>query len=177
MKVLSNRATMLATIQFLAVASIGGYCQAQDSKEAESKPAHAAAMKHSMSIDGPRVTVNVLRADKYSAAIDGKQTTATMVEVVLDPLAGSPPHRHPGPVSGYVLEGTFEFQVEGSPIKILKAGDSFFEPNMILHKVGRNPDKSKRTRVLATIVHPSDAPSIMIMEPEKNSAKKSKETP
>ncbi|MCO8123104.1 DJ-1/PfpI family protein [Stieleria sp. TO1_6] len=113
----------------------------------------------------PQVNVKVLRQDKYEGKIDGEETTATLVEVTLDPLAESPPHRHPGPVSGFVVEGTFEFQVEGGAIKTFKAGDSFFEPKMILHKVGRNPDKEKRTRVLATIVHPSNAKTIMMMEP------------
>ncbi len=140
-------------------------CFAQEDEPAEHGGNHSAMMKHNVSADGPQVKVNVLRQDKYGDDVDGQKTTATMVEVVLDPLAGSPPHRHPGPVSGYVLEGTFEFQVEGSPVRLLKAGDSFFEPKMILHKVGRNPDKAARTRVLATIVHPSDAASIMIMEP------------
>lgn len=129
---------------------------------------HSKSMSHSASTDGPQVVVNVLRQDKYVDDTDGEKTTATMVEVVLDPLAGSPAHRHPGPVSGYVLEGTFEFQVEGGELLTLKAGDHFFEPKMILHKVGRNPDSKKRTRVLATIVHPSDAESIMIIEPSKN---------
>ena len=123
-------------------------------------------MTHSMSKEGPQVTVKVLRADEYAEKLGGTKSIATMVEVTIDPLGGSPPHRHPGPVSGYVLEGTFEFQVEGGPVIILKAGDTFFEPTMILHKRGHNPDKQKRTRVLATIVHPANSESIMIMEPE-----------
>ena len=126
---------------------------------------HGASMSHGSSTDGPQTVVNVLRQDPYADNIDGEKTTATLVEVVLDPLAASPPHRHPGPVTGYILEGTFEFQVEGGKVLTLKAGDSFFESKMILHKVGRNPDKVHRTRVLAIIVHPSSAKSIMIMEP------------
>ena len=82
----------------------------------DSHSSHRKSMSHSASADGPQTIVNVLRQDKYADDIDGEKTTATMVEVVLDPLAGSPPHRHPGPVSGYVLEGTFEFQVEGGKL-------------------------------------------------------------
>ncbi len=113
----------------------------------------------------PGVAVRVLRSDELKA-LDGKTPrTATMLEVTLDPLAGSPPHRHPGPISGYVLEGSFEFQVEGQPKRVLKAGESFFEPEMILHLVGRNPDAAKRTRVLATMVHPTGAKNLVIPEP------------
>ncbi|WP_419190030.1 redoxin domain-containing protein [Stieleria marina] len=122
------------------------------------------------------MNVKVLRQDEYEAKVDGEKTTATMLEVILDPLAGSPPHRHPGPLCGYVIEGTFEFQVEGGPLRTLKAGDAFYEPKMILHQVGRNPDNKTRTRVLATIVHPSDAESLVILEPQHEQASLSTET-
>ena len=109
---------------------------------------------------GPRAAVR-----RTEGARRQTPRTSTMLEVTLDPLAGSPPHRHPGPISGYVLEGSFEFQVEGKPKRILKAGESFFEPEMILHLVGRNPDAEKRTRVLATMIHPTGAKNLVIPEP------------
>ena len=132
----------------------------QSGEEAAAPPEEPAVMRVS-----PGVAVRVLRSDELKG-LDGKTPrTATMLEVTLDPLAGSPPHRHPGPISGYVLEGSFEFQVEGKPKRVLKAGDTFFEPEMILHLVGRNPDAEKRTRVLATMVHPTGAKNLVIPEP------------
>lgn len=116
----------------------------------------------------PGVTVKVLRADQLKGLRSQAPRTATMLEVTLAPLSGSPPHRHPGPISGYVLEGTFEFQVEGKEKQILKAGDTFFEPEMILHLVGHNPDAKKRTRVLATMVHPTAARQLVIPEPPQS---------
>ncbi|QDV20974.1 Cupin domain protein [Gimesia panareensis] len=117
----------------------------------------------------PKVHVKILRSDTLEVLQEGKPTKATMLEVTLDPLAGSPPHRHPGAVSGYVAEGTFEFQVGDGPLQTFKAGDTFFEPAMILHRVGRNPDPQKRTRLIVTMVHPSDARQLVIPEPpEKN---------
>ena len=136
------------------------YGLAQQSDEEVAPPEEPAVMRPS-----PGVAVRVLRSDELEG-LDGKTPrTATMLEVTLDPLAGSPPHRHPGPISGYVLEGSFEFQVEGKPKRILKAGDTFFEPEMILHLVGRNPDAEKRTRVLATMIHPTGAKNLVIPEP------------
>lgn len=120
----------------------------------------------------PGVTVTVLRADRLKAIESPKPRVSTMLEVTLDPESGSPPHRHPGPVCGYVLEGTFEFQVEGKPMQTLKAGDTFFEPEMILHQVGRNPDTKNKTRVLATIIHPADAKQLVIPEPADNETSK-----
>ena len=37
-------------------------------------------------------------------------------------------HRHPISVAGVVTAGSFIFKREGEPEKIIKAGDSFFEP-------------------------------------------------
>ena len=36
--------------------------------------------------------------------LDGKETKVTVVEVTLKPGQAGEPHRHPGPVIGYVLE-------------------------------------------------------------------------
>lgn len=113
----------------------------------------------------PKVHVKVLRSDELEVLQEGKPTKATMLEVTLDPRAGSPPHRHPGAVSGYVAEGTFEFQVGDGPLQTFKAGDTFFEPAMILHRVGRNPDPEKRARIIVTMVHPADAKQLVIPEP------------
>ena len=43
------------------------------------------------------------RVRKTLAGVAGKE--AVMVEVTYPPGKGSQPHRHPGPVFGYVLEG------------------------------------------------------------------------
>jgi quercetin dioxygenase-like cupin family protein len=86
--------------------------------------------------------------------------------VTFAPGAGSAPHRHPGPVFGYVLEGEFETKVGDTPARTLKAGDTFYEPTMALHAVSRNPGAVK-TRVLAIMLHPRDAKELVIPEPAK----------
>ncbi|MEU8608299.1 cupin domain-containing protein [Actinoplanes sp. NPDC048791] len=35
---------------------------------------------------------------------------------------GSPPHRHPGPAFGLVLEGEMVFELEGEPARVVRAG-------------------------------------------------------
>ncbi|WP_326946954.1 cupin domain-containing protein [Amycolatopsis sp. NBC_01307] len=42
--------------------------------------------------------------------------------------AGTPPHRHSGPVFGYMLEGEMVFELEGEPERVIKAGEAFWEP-------------------------------------------------
>ncbi|MGD0246648.1 MAG: cupin domain-containing protein [Streptosporangiaceae bacterium] len=41
---------------------------------------------------------------------------------------GTPPHRHSGPVFGYLLEGEMIFELEGEPERVIRAGEAFWEP-------------------------------------------------
>jgi quercetin dioxygenase-like cupin family protein len=98
--------------------------------------------------------------------VDGVKTTATTVEVTLEPGQASVPHRHPGPVFGYVIAGEYEWAIDDQPAKTLKAGDTFYEPTKCLHRVSRNPGKTK-TRVLAVVLHAQDIKQISTPEPHK----------
>jgi quercetin dioxygenase-like cupin family protein len=94
--------------------------------------------------------------------LDGKEARVTTVEVAFEPGEAGEPHRHPGPIFGYVLEGEFELGLGDEPVKTLKAGETFYEPTGIVHRVSRNPGAKGRTRVLAVILHPRDAKSIVL---------------
>lgn len=58
--------------------------------------------------------VKIISAVDVEEKIDGQLARVSMVELILQPKDVSQPHRHPGPVYGYVLEGTYEFKIEGS---------------------------------------------------------------
>jgi quercetin dioxygenase-like cupin family protein len=76
------------------------------------------------------------------------------------PHAASPPHRHPGHHTfGYVLEGTYEFAVDGGAPRTLKAGEVFYEPPGALHSVSRNPSADARTKILVFMVADQKNPS------------------
>jgi quercetin dioxygenase-like cupin family protein len=113
-----------------------------------------------------KVTVKTVSEKDIVEKVDGKDSKATTVEVSLEPGQSSPPHRHPGPVFGYILEGEYEWGLNDLPAKLLKVGDTFYEPTGSLHRVSRNPGKT-RTRVLAVLVVPRDAKQISIPEPTK----------
>ena len=56
---------------------------------------------------------------------------------------GTPPHRHSGPVFGYMLEGEMIFELEGEPERLIKAGEAFWEPggDLIHYRAANNlPD-------------------------------------
>jgi quercetin dioxygenase-like cupin family protein len=58
---------------------------------------------------------------------------AVQVRVDLYPGYISPRHTHPGEEIIYVLEGTIEYEVDGSPSVTLKAGDVLFVPAGRIH--------------------------------------------
>jgi quercetin dioxygenase-like cupin family protein len=78
--------------------------------------------------------------------------------IELKPGAAAPPHIHPGMVTGYIESGTLEFQLKGEPLKILKAGDTFFEAPGSHHMVAHNPDTTAKTVIIAFVVNPKGAP-------------------
>jgi quercetin dioxygenase-like cupin family protein len=113
----------------------------------------------------PKVTP--LSTQDVVEKLDGKDAKAMTVEVTIEPGQASHAHRHPGPVFGYVLEGEYEWAINDQAVKKLKAGDTFYEPTMSLHRVSRNPSEKTRTRVLAVVLMPRDAKELAIPEPEK----------
>ena len=94
--------------------------------------------------------------------LDGKAASATVVEVTFEPGQKDSPHRHTGPVFGYVLEGEYEHALDDEPVKTYKAGDTFYEPSGSVHRVARNPSGKTKTRLLAVILHPRDAKEVTV---------------
>ena len=116
---------------------------------------------------GEKERVRPISAWDIVEKLDGKETGVSVVEVTLEPGQAGKPHRHAGPVIGYVLEGEYEWAIDDQPAKTLKAGDTFYEPTGCLHRVSKNPAAKGNTRVLAVVLHPRDARPITIPEPKK----------
>src|SRR5262245_34624635 len=91
--------------------------------------------------------VKVLSVTDLKEKLDGKEATATVVEVTIEPDKAGVPHRHPGSAIGYVVEGEYELGIDDQPTKVVKAGETFYEPAGCLHRVTRNPGKVK-TRLI-----------------------------
>jgi quercetin dioxygenase-like cupin family protein len=114
--------------------------------------------------DKGKPTVKPLSTSDIAEKVDGKKSKATTVEVTLEPGQAGVPHRHPGPVFGYVLEGEYEWAIDDNPAKTLKAGDTFYEPTNCLHRVSKNSSDKAKTRVLAVLLVPQDAKELSIPE-------------
>jgi quercetin dioxygenase-like cupin family protein len=96
--------------------------------------------------------------------LEGKDARVTVEEVVIEPGNRVAPHRHAGPVFGYVLEGEYEHALDDDPVATYKAGDTFYEPTGCVHRVTRNPSASAKTRLLAVILHPRDTEKVTVPE-------------
>src|SRR5262245_1264379 len=118
--------------------------------------------------DHPKaVKVTQLSQRDILEKLDGKAARATVVEVTFEPGQKDSPHRHTGPVFGYVLEGEYEHALNDEPVKKYKAGDTFYEPSGSVHRVARNPSGTTRTRLLAVVLHPRDTRETTVPEKGK----------
>jgi quercetin dioxygenase-like cupin family protein len=92
------------------------------------------------------------------ADLPGREVRISLLD--RPPQASSPPHRHPGHHTfGYVIEGTYEFAVDGGTPRTLKAGEVFYEPPGALHSTSRNPSSDARTKILVFMVAEQKNPS------------------
>jgi quercetin dioxygenase-like cupin family protein len=111
--------------------------------------------------------VKVLSTVDVAEKLGDKKAKATTVEVTLAPGEVEAAHRHPGSAFGYVLEGEYEWAIDDNKAKILKAGETFYEPAGCLHRVSKNPSDKNKTRILAVVLHPADVKDIVIPEKKK----------
>src|SRR5580700_10917571 len=61
-------------------------------------------------------------------------------------------HTHPGDEAGYVLKGTLILKTRGQPDRLLKAGDSFFNPRGAVHSLEAAPGSQGGTAYSTWVV-------------------------
>src|ERR1700730_8822343 len=113
--------------------------------------APAAAPSVRAASTGEGATVKPLFSEKLPN-VPGK--TLTVVEVDYRPAGFSAPHRHPasGFVFAYVVSGAIRSQVEGEPLRVYRAGQSWTEPPNAHHLVSANASKTRPARLIAYII-------------------------
>jgi quercetin dioxygenase-like cupin family protein len=81
----------------------------------------------------------------------GKNLTAVLV--TYPPGGKSGKHHHAGSVFAYVISGAIRSQVSGQgPVRVYKAGESFFEPPGSEHLVSENASATEPASLLAVFV-------------------------
>jgi quercetin dioxygenase-like cupin family protein len=68
---------------------------------------------------------------KFDVPGTSHETVIGLAEIAPNVSIGR--HTHPGPESGYLLEGEFVLVIEGQPDKPLKAGQSYLVPAGAVH--------------------------------------------
>jgi quercetin dioxygenase-like cupin family protein len=92
------------------------------------------------------------------ADLPGREVRMTLLDRA--PGSSSPAHRHPGHHTfGYVIEGTYEFAINGQQPRMLKAGDTFYEPPGAIHSTSRNPSADQRLKIIVFMVADQKNPS------------------
>jgi quercetin dioxygenase-like cupin family protein len=101
------------------------------------------------------------------------------VQVTLPPGSpGLPPHRHSGPAFGYVVEGEMIFELEGEPERVVRAGETFWEPggDVIHYQDGNNlPDSESRFVVVMFCV--PGQPMMVPVDPEELEQRRDRRAP
>jgi quercetin dioxygenase-like cupin family protein len=109
----------------------------------------------------PRLSAEPLRtAGVIALPPPYNNQSATFVEIYCAPGERSTAHKHPGFVLGYVLEGEFRFQIAGQPERLLRAGETFYEPPGATHLVAESADAKQPARVLAIVIAESGKPLV-----------------
>lgn len=78
---------------------------------------------------------------------------------------GTPPHRHAGPAFGYVLDGEMLFELEGEPPRVIKAGETFWEPGGdVIHYQDGNNRTDVDVRFLVTMLCVPGQPMLTLVD-------------
>jgi quercetin dioxygenase-like cupin family protein len=113
------------------------------------------------------VKVTDLLSATPPAIPEGSHAMTQLVE--LPPAdAGLEPHRHSGPVFGYVLEGRVFFELEGEAPREIIAGEAFWEPGGdVVHYQVSNLDAETWTRFVAVCICAPGVDMITMLEPDE----------
>lgn len=108
---------------------------------------------------------------------DGAEVMTATVEVPPgDP--GTPPHRHSGPVFGYVLEGEIVFELEGEPERIIRAGEAFWEPGGdVIHYQGANNLADVWSRFVVVMIGAPGEPMLTLVDRAELDARRHRRAP
>lgn len=108
----------------------------------------------------PLAAVSAAAADNGVAEVFNHAITNTpgksliAVEVNYKPGEKSPPHRHAKSafIMAYVVSGSIRSQVEGEPVHVYKAGQTWYENPGAHHVVSENASQTEPAKLLAVFV-------------------------
>ena len=117
--------------------------------------------------DAWKTAVTVLQEASPSFIPEGAHAMTVLIEFPPgDP--GTPPHRHTGPAFGYVLEGEMRFELEGEPMRVVRVGETFWEPGGdVIHYQDGNNRTDSRVRFIVTMMCAPGQPMLTLVDEEE----------
>jgi quercetin dioxygenase-like cupin family protein len=73
-------------------------------------------------------------------------------------------HRHPGSVYVHVIKGAVRLGIDGQPVQVVHAGESFFEAVGALHTVAESASTTEPASAIAVLIVPDGAPILTPVE-------------
>jgi quercetin dioxygenase-like cupin family protein len=121
-----------------------------------------------------QTAVTVVQEAQPPVIPDGAHAMTIVVEFPPgDP--GSPPHRHPGPAFGYVIEGEMLFELEGQAPRVVKAGEAFWEPGGdVIHYSDGNARDDVKLRFTVTMLCRPGQPMLVLVDDDELAERKSR---
>jgi quercetin dioxygenase-like cupin family protein len=92
-------------------------------------------------------TIKRTPLQKFDVPGTNYETVIGIAEIVPNVNVGR--HTHPGPESGYMLEGEMVLLIDGHPEKTVRTGESYQVPSGAIHDARSGP---QGTKVIATYV-------------------------
>ncbi|MET7290536.1 cupin domain-containing protein [Streptomyces sp. NPDC005573] len=122
--------------------------------------------------DAWKTALTVLQSVQPPSVPEGVEVMTVVIEFPPgDP--GTPPHRHSGPAFGYMLEGEMLFELEGEPERVIKAGETFWEPGGdVIHYQDGNNRTDTRSRFLVTMLCAPGQPMLTLVDAEELAARR-----
>lgn len=108
---------------------------------------------------------------------EGAEAMTVLIELPPgDP--GAPPHRHSGPVFGYMLEGEMIFELEGEPEQVIRAGEAFWEPGGdVIHYQAANNLTDLWSRFVVVMLCVPGQPMLVYVDDEELSRRSGRRAP
>jgi quercetin dioxygenase-like cupin family protein len=91
---------------------------------------------------------------------------------------GTPPHRHSGPAFGCVIEGEVRFELEGEPVRAVKAGETFWEPGGdVIHYQDGNNLADAQTKFIVMMFGVPGEPMLTLVDEQELLERRSRRHP
>jgi quercetin dioxygenase-like cupin family protein len=124
------------------------------------------------------LTLQTLLLDQSPPFVPESPEVMTVLVEVPPGDPGTPPHRHSGPLYGYVVEGEMIFELEGEPERVIRAGEAFWEPGGdVIHYQTANNLPSTWLRLVVVMIMVPGEPMLRLVDDAELQSRRGRRAP